>query len=407
MKDLSPRLGIAYDLVGNGKTAVKAHWGRYVQGLSPGTGNPVGNLSTQSTRTWRDANGNFQVDCDLLNVAAQDRTASGGDFCGANLNANFGLSTPSTAMDPETYTGWWNRPWNQTLSVGVQHELVPRMSLDVTYYRRWAGNFTVVDNRDVTAADFTKYSIVAPTSFPGATIPLPDGAAGRTTVGFYDVNPNKIGRVNNLVTLARNFGDQSEIWNGVDVTVNARLENGLVVQGGVAMGSQTTDNCEIRAALPEITVVLGTAVPDDYCHVEQPLLTQVKFLATYRIPRVDVQIAGTFQNNPGPVINAFFNVPAANITGLGRPLSSGATNVRYDLIPPNSLYGERVTQLDLRFSKLFRMGGGSRLSINFDLANALNRNDVLGVSTNYGAAWQTPTGILDPRLFKLGVQIDF
>ena len=48
-----------------------------------------------------------------------------------------------------------------------------------------------------------------------------------------------------------------------------------------------------------------------------------------------------------------------------------------------------------------------RVSINFDLANLLNRNDILGVTTTYGAAWQTPTTILDPRLFKLGVQFDF
>jgi hypothetical protein len=57
-------------------------------------------------------------------------------------------------------------------------------------------------------------------------------------------------------------------------------------------------------------------------------------------------------------------------------------------------------------SKIFRMGP-RRASINFDLANILNRNDILGVTTTYGAAWQTPTTILDPRLFKLGVQYDF
>jgi hypothetical protein len=58
-------------------------------------------------------------------------------------------------------------------------------------------------------------------------------------------------------------------------------------------------------------------------------------------------------------------------------------------------------------SKILRMGGGTRLSINFDLANLLNRNDILGVSTTYGAAWQTPNAIIEPRLFKLGVQFDF
>jgi hypothetical protein len=399
LKDLTPRVGFAYDLFGTGKTAVKAHWGKYVEGLSAGTGNPIGNLSTSSTRTWRDANGNFDVDCNLLDVNAQDLTGSGGDFCGPNLNRNFGLSTPSTERDPETYRGWGNRQWNQTLSVGVQHEVLPRVAVDLTYYRRWSGNFTVTDNRAVSDADFTAYSVVAPETFPGATIALPDGAAGRTTSGFYDVNPSKIGQVDNYITLSRNFGDELQVWNGFDVTVNARLANGLTLQGGVSSGAQTTDNCEVEAALPE------TAGP--YCRVEQGMQTQVKFLGTYLIPRIDVQIAGTFQNNPGPVIGAIYNVPAANISGLGRPLSSGATNVRYDLLEPNSLYGERVTQLDLRMSKIFRMPGTTRLAINFDLANLLNRNDILGVTTTYGAAWQTPTAIIDPRLFKLGVQLDF
>jgi hypothetical protein len=80
--------------------------------------------------------------------------------------------------------------------------------------------------------------------------------------------------------------------------------------------------------------------------------------------------------------------------------------VNYNLLVPSTVYGPRTTQLDVRMSKLFRMGP-RRVSVNFDLANILNRNDILGVTTTYGAAWQTPTTILDPRLFKLGVQYDF
>jgi len=409
LKDLTPRLGVVYDLFGTGKTALKAHWGKYVGGLSAGTGNPVGNLSTNATRTWTD-NGNFQVDCDLKNIAAQDNRAGGGDFCGPNPNALFGLSTPSTVNHPDVYTGWGNRPWNQTFSVGVQHEIAPRMSLDVSYYRRWAGNFTVTDNLAVAATDYTRYSVTAPSqdalNAAGAKIPLPDDAAGRTTNGFYDLNPNKIGQVSNQIDLARKYGDQYEKWQGVDFTVNARLQNGLTVQGGLATGRQVTDNCEIRAALPESTFPFGAPTPDDYCHVEQGLQTQVKFLGTYLVPKVDVQVAATFQNNPGPLYSATYFVPAANITGLGRPLSSGAPTVSYNLIEPNRTFGDRVTQLDIRMSKIFRMST-SRVAINFDLANLLNRNDILGVSTTYGAAWLTPTAILDPRLFKLGVQFDF
>jgi len=403
MKDLTPRVGITYDLFGNGKTALKAHWGKYVLGLSAGTGNPVGNLSTNATRSWTD-NGNYAIDCDPKNPAAQDNRATGGDFCGANPNALFGLSTPSTKWDPEAYTGWGNRGWNQTFSAGVQQEIAPRVSLDVSYYRRWAGNFTVTDNLAVAGADFTTYSMVAPSqdafNAAGAKIPLPDDAAGRTTTNFYDLNPNKVGQTNNLITLARNYGDQYEHWNGVDFTVNARMKNGVTLQGGLSTGKGTTDNCAIRAALPEI------APTNPYCHVTQGLQTQTKLLGTYLIPKVDVQFAATFQNNPGPVIPATFNNPTANITGLGRPLSNGAAFVSYNLLIPNSYYGERTTQLDLRMSKLFRMNN-KRVSINFDLANILNRNDILGVTTTYGAAWQTPTTILDPRLFKIGAQFDF
>jgi hypothetical protein len=403
MKDLTPRVGIVYDLFGTGKTALKAHWGKYVVGLSAGTGNPVGNLSTNATRTWTD-NGNFELECDLKSVAAQDNRATGGDFCGANPNALFGLSTPSTEWDPDAYKGWGNREWNQTFSMGVQHEVGPRVSVDVSYYRRWAGNFQVTDNRAVSAADFTSYSIIAPSQAAfnvlGAKIPLPDDAAGRTTTGFYDVNPGRFGQVNNLNTLARKFGTRYDHWNGVDFTLNARMQSGLTVQGGVSTGKQTTDNCDLRNALPEI------APTNPYCHVTQGLQTQLKFLGTYLIPRVDVQVAATFQNNPGPNISAAFNMPVAQISGLGRPLASGSGIVNYNLLEPNSFYGPRTTQLDIRMSKILRMSG-KRVSINFDLANLLNRNDILGVTTTYGSAWQTPTTILDPRLFKIGAQFDF
>ena len=146
------------------------------------------------------------------------------------------------------------------------------MSIDVSYYRRWAGNFQVTDNRAVDVGGL--HEVLDRGAEPGcvqrlgAKIPLPDDAAGRTTNGFYDLNPNKVGQVNNLITLARKFGDQYEHWNGVDFTVNARMANGLTVQGGVATGKQVTDNCEIRAALPESTFPFGAPTPDDYCHVD-------------------------------------------------------------------------------------------------------------------------------------------
>ena len=54
--------------------------------------------------------------------------------------------------------------------------------------------------------------------------------------GLYDISAAKFGQSNNVVTLATNFGDQHEIYNGVDVSVNARLPRGVVVSGGTSTG---------------------------------------------------------------------------------------------------------------------------------------------------------------------------
>ena len=59
LKDITPRMGAAYDLFGDGRTAVKVTLNKYLQGLSA-TGiaavlNPVNRIVTTTTRSWTDA----------------------------------------------------------------------------------------------------------------------------------------------------------------------------------------------------------------------------------------------------------------------------------------------------------------------------------------------------------------
>jgi hypothetical protein len=122
-----------------------------------------------------------------------------------------------------------------------------------------------------------------------------------------------VGQVDNYVTKASNYGDQSESWSGVDVNLSARMRGGLLLQGGTSTGRTRTDICEVREQLPE------TAMLNPFCDVSTPWLTQVKFVGAYSVRRIGVQISGTLQNLPGPVINATYVASNALVApSLGR-----------------------------------------------------------------------------------------
>ena len=51
--------------------------------------------------------------------------------------------------------------------------------------------------------------------------------------------------------------------------------------------------------------------------------------------------------------------------------------------------------------------GRVRLQPQIDIYNLFNGNTVLGSNTRYGTSWLVPSAILDPRLLKFGVQVNF
>jgi hypothetical protein len=395
-KDITPRFNAAYDLFGNRKTAIKTSLNRYLAGVSvtvnPGA-NPVNRLANTANRNWNDLTfpegdprrGNFWPDCDLLSTAANAE-------CGVMSNTNFGNATPVTTLDPKIFNGWGNRGYNWEFATSVQHEIVPRVALEVGYFWRSYGNINVTDNRAVSPADYSPFSVTAPVD-PR----LPDGG-GRVISGLYDLNPNKVGQVDNLTTFAKNYGDQLDRWSGLDFTVNARPAPSVLLLGGFSTGRSITDNCDVVAKLDNPSPL--------YCHVEGSFITQIKLLGTYTVPKVDVQISATMQSLPGPALQANYVVPnAVVVPSLGRPLSGGAANVTVNLVEPQTMFGDRVNQLDLRLGKVLRFGR-SRSVVSVDLFNMLNSNAVLVENFAY-SLWRQPQSILNPRFARFSLQLDF
>jgi hypothetical protein len=413
LKDLSPKLSAAYDLTGNAKTALKVSLNRnvepYTVGGIAGANSPVVRLATTTTRAWGDANGNYIPDCNLVVLTANGE-------CDAVANRLFGSAGAQANFDPDVLRGWGKRLYNWEMSAGVQRQITTGLSVDATYFRRWYGNFTVIDNRAVTAADFTQFSITAPVDSR-----LPNGG-GNVISGLYDVNPSKFGLTDNITTFSKNFGKQVQMWNGVALTVNARMAHGIIVQGGIDRGTITQDVCDIRAKVPEYTVAdpysapvvaagtststLNLASPTAWhCHTERPQ-TQVKLLGSYTVPKIELQVSSTLQSIPGPEIAAFFTATNALIApSLGRPLSGGAANVSVNLVSPGTMFGERLNQLDMRFARPVRFGR-SKATFQLDLYNALNVDAVTGVNSNY-ATWLRPQAVILGRFAKIGVQFDF
>jgi len=426
-QDITPRIGVAYDLFGNGTTVLKTSIGRYLEaaGVSGNYANTNPTLRMPQTtsifgtagvtRAWTDANHDWVPDCDLLNPAAQDRRAVGGDLCGVMSNTNFGENILTNNFDPSILDGWGVRPSDWNLGVSIQQQIGARASVDVTYIRRTYRGYSVADNLALQSSDLTPFSIVAPLD------PRLPGGGGYSVSGLYDVVPGKAGQVDNLVTDSSRYGDWYQYFNGVDVTVNARIGRSLTLVGGTSTGQTVADNCDVRANLPELaTTTTGTSAfgaglvtsavttTSPYCHVAFGTLTQVRGLSSYMIPKIGVQLAATFQSKPGALLAANYAVPNSLVVpSLGRDLSGNAPNVTVNLVAPGTMYGDRINELDFRVAKLLTFGR-SRTFVALEVYNLLNSSAVLTYNNTFvpGGTWLQPLTILTPRFFKISAEIE-
>jgi len=388
--DWSVRLAGAYDLFGTGKTALKLNAGKYIASQAAGyAANFNGMTYSTQTRGWADfdrngsildANGNVQLN-EVL----------GG-------TSNFGQIT--TRPDPNLKRGY-----NWEYSASVQHELMPRVSLTVGYYRRNFYNLQILDNQNLALSEWNTYTIPVPTD--------PRLPTSGQPIAMYNLNANKIGTAtDNLYTYTT---ANSTTYNGFEVSANARFTKVLLF-GGVTTDRRATTSCDGSTntnGLPNVTQ--GLSARDNpnalrFCDAIPPFRTTFKMSGAYSFP-YDIQVSGSFIAVPGDSINANYTVTSAIAGRTVIASTSGANTLNVNLIQPNTVFLDFRKQLDLRLGKTFRF---NRYKVQgfVDMFNALNAGTVLRVNETYGSnpatnAWLTPLSIMDGRFLRFGMQMNF
>jgi hypothetical protein len=381
-KDWSIRVAGAYDLFGNGKTAIKANASKYIASAASGytqNFNPM-TYSTQ-VRAWVDFDRNKSIYDAAGNI--QFNEVIGG-------TSNFGQIT--SRPDPELERGH-----NWEYSASVQHELMERVSMNVGYYRRQFYNLDVIDNQNLARTDWSEFGITTPTD---PRLPL----SGQP-ITMYTLNPTAVGRpTDNLRTFST---ENTTVYNGIELSANLRREK-LLLFGGVNTERRASTDCDGS------TNATNTARDNPnglrFCDSVPPFRTTLKISAAYQLP-YEFQLSGTFMSIPGPSVSANYTVTAAI---AGRPIigtTAGTTTIPVNLIESNSVFLDYQNKVDLRIARNFRFDR-YRIQGFADIFNLLNAGTVTRVNETYGSnpatnAWMTPTAIMEGRYVRFGVQMSF
>jgi hypothetical protein len=410
-KDISPRVGVAWDVFGNGRTAVKASVARYVAAQNVAVArqaNPVEVLTRADTRTWRDLDGNgLPLDANG-SIQLNELTAS-------VATPTFGRNVSTVSYDPSVLNGWGKRGYNFEWTVAAQHALTDRVSVNGGYFRRSIGNETFTDDLRFDASSYDFFCVNAP-SDPG----LP-GGGGYQVCGIPDLKPAVFAQgrpANNLIRFVDDFGGTTNYYEGFDVNLEGRFRNGAFLRGGIAAGSRTFNTCNLAEAGIEYAAFEryedGTSACDRY----YPFRPDLKISGNYPLP-FGIQLAGTFQFSRG--VQAGGTGGTSRLAGwpvtnpvvapiLGRNWT-GVASRTVALIREGADYGEHnLNQLDLRLAKRFDLGR-ARLRLDFDIYNVFNSAWPFSINNTYSTAatsqWGRPTNVLQHRFVKIGGQFSF
>jgi hypothetical protein len=247
----------------------------------------------------------------------------------------------------------------------------------------------VNDNLNISPTEYNPFTITGPND--------PRFPADPGQITMYSLNANKLGTPSDtLVTFSTS---NNNIYNGVEFGTTARFSRGFFFAGVTTERSETL-NCDVRDNPNSFR----------FCDNVPPFRTQFKGSAAYTLP-YDVQLSGSFFSRPGSSVSANYPVSSAIAGRVIYANVGGTQQISVNLIEPNTLFLDRINQLDGRVAKSFRLGR-FRAQGFVDIFNVMNAGTVTSVITTYGAnpatrTWMNPTSLLTGRTVRFGTQWEF
>ena len=361
--NVAPRLGVAYDLFGDGRTPVKAYYGRFYYQFGSDISEAVNpNAVTTVQVPWTDANGNRRADPGELNLST---------FVG--FPAGLFPRVADTA----------SRPYADQVSVGVEHQIVRDLSVGVSYHR--------TQQRDgLTIVDLAR----SPSAYTPLERTYVDEGVTKT-ITVYNLDPALRTARNRIIT---NADVLKSNFNGIEVHATKKMSNRWQMLGGMEIqqhegfahtGTFTNPGANTDLNNPNY------ALNRDKGAVFTDLPWAFRLAASYQLP-YNVMLAGKYQARAGEPLER-----TLVIAGLNQ--GSETVYVQQRGVDRTETVANFA---DLRVSKRFEIGA-SRIEAAFDLYNIFNVNPVLAQNVGIGSTLGIPTRVLAPRVIRLGLSARF
>lgn len=366
---LSPRLGIIFDPFDDGKTVLKASYGRYYCSLMTMFANRAHGATPHS----------FSVS---LNT---DWTE----------NYRYGFSAGLGEVDPDGVSPYYN----DEINFGVERELIKNLSLSVMYIQKWEKNWIKAIDKVHVDIPYLKEHGLDNGNVRWIGYNLVEGTDPLTgnTVTFYSMDPSYptdiIRQITNVPGLMRKY-------RGLEIKLYKRMSNnwGMFASfiWGRGEGLLGTNRSDTDA---------GTTFfydPNQHINAWGTLKHQkecvFKCQGTYMAP-LGIQLSAQYILASGEPYPRQLRSSEA-----GTKLYQG--NVTILVEPYGTYYYPTTHELNLRVQKAFNLGGG-KLTVIGDVFRVLNAQTTTSVGWRTGVDWQNVTSIMNPRYFRLGLSYRF